>query len=445
MDSDVRMGEVEQDTRQDDVKMQDAACEGADEEDEVVRELDVYVCNGLLGASTSLYLFQYPLRAPWRPYGGDRETDRVCIKPGVKKVEMEIPVESIPENHSRGADVHLQVKKHKLTSSRVELKTTYAVGSVRGDKLLLSQLDHALQMRPSLSHMDPPEQKDEKDAKGKSKQPAADAAAEPSSSGAQPPTAELKAVQVTYERKETERQREARKQSHAYLKQQEDEEPWTELSYHSVESSAAETIWEQLMTAGGKDIHAGITREEYLHELVPHSSAAAQADALNEDGSGDTWNPAADEAAAAAPPPPDPTITPEAHAALPKALGAAFQHHALMSVDFIRKWLAEYPEAGPAKEAAKLPDTSLSKAVLACDNLCAIRGAFFLAKVGIDDIDAFRSILIELLKSNRQIKRAQVLEAARSAGVAINDSLCTKVIKSLCISRGNYWVLKPGV
>ena len=57
---------------------------------------------------------------------------------------MEIPVESIPENHSRGADTHLQVKKHKLTSSRVELKTTYAVGSVRGDKLLLWQLEHAL-------------------------------------------------------------------------------------------------------------------------------------------------------------------------------------------------------------------------------------------------------------------------------------------------------------
>ena len=436
MDIDVRKGDVEQDTAQDDVKMQDV-----DEEDEVVRELDVYVCNGLLGSSTSLYLFQYPLRAPWRPYGGDKETDRVCIKPGVKKVEMEIPVESIPENHSRGADAHLQVKKHKLTSSRVELKTTYAVGSVRGDKLLLSQLDHALQMRPSLSHMDPPEQKDEKDAKGKSKQAAADGAPEPSS--AQPASAELKAVQVTYERKETERQREARKQSHAYLKQQEDEEPWRELSYHSVESSAAETIWDQLMTAGGKDIHAGITREEYLHELVPHSSAAAQADALNEDG--DTWNPAADEAAAAAPPPPDPTITPEAQAALPKALGAAFHHHALMSIDFIRKWLAEYPEAGAAKEASKLTDTSLTKAVLTCDNLCAIRGAFFLAKVGIDDIDAFRTILIELLRTNRQIKRAQVLEAARNAGVAINDSLCTKVIKSLCISRGNYWALKPGV
>ena len=54
MGSDVRIGEVEQDTRQDDVKLQDAAGDDADEEDEVVRELDVYVCNGLLGASTSL-------------------------------------------------------------------------------------------------------------------------------------------------------------------------------------------------------------------------------------------------------------------------------------------------------------------------------------------------------------------------------------------------------
>lgn len=126
---------------------------------------------------------------------------------------------------------------------------------------------------------------------------------------------------VTYERKETERQREARKQSHAYLKQQEDEEQWIELKYHSVDSSAADTIWEQVMTPGGKDItsgpprpldagshctrclcsvtssvltgrahgatrapkgkhngdgaSAGLTRKEYLTSLVPHRAAPA--------------------------------------------------------------------------------------------------------------------------------------------------------------------------
>lgn len=152
-----------------------------DKEDKVVRELDIYVCNGLLGSSTNLYLFQYPLRAPWRPYGGEREMDTIRIKPGVKKVEMEVPIETMPENNNHLADAKMQLQKHRLTSSRVELKTTYAVGSVRGDKVLLSQLDHALQMRPSLNHMDTPEAQKEKAKK---------------SSAEEQPDQELKAVQV---------------------------------------------------------------------------------------------------------------------------------------------------------------------------------------------------------------------------------------------------------
>ncbi len=36
-----------------------------DADDEVVREIDVYIAQNL---ATNLSIFQYPLRQPWRPY-----------------------------------------------------------------------------------------------------------------------------------------------------------------------------------------------------------------------------------------------------------------------------------------------------------------------------------------------------------------------------------------
>jgi len=400
------------------------------EEDRVVKELDIYVCNGLLGGSTNLYLFQYPLRAPWRPYGGNHDTENIRIKPGVKKVEMEVPIETTRENFNSQADAKLQRTKHKLTSSRVELKTTYAVGSIRGDKVLLCQLDNALQMRPSVDYLNPTQTQNKPNSDPKDK---------PSEGLG----SELKAVQVTYEKTETERQREARKQTHAYLQQQEDEESWLELKYHSAESVAAETIWEKLMTPGGKDIASDLSPTEYLHALVPIAGPKAPTadEAANE--GGEEQDGAAQKAAGQSAQATQ--ITDEAKAALPAALAALFRHHAVCSLDNIRNWLSNFPAAGAAAQAASLGNGALQKAVLECDNLRCIRGTYMLAKTGDPQIDEFRDVILGLLTNNRQIKKAEIVEAARKAQVGLSDGMKTKVIKTLCSVQGTYWSLKAGI
>jgi len=64
-----------------------------------------------------------------------------------------------------------------LDASQVELGTSYAVGTIRGNVLLLAPLDGALQLRPSLVHLD------EKGAADKRANGAAAAAAEDAAGG----------------------------------------------------------------------------------------------------------------------------------------------------------------------------------------------------------------------------------------------------------------------
>jgi len=189
------------------------------------------------------------------------------------------------------------------------------------------------------------------------------------------------------------------------------------------------------MTPGGQDINSDLSRMEYLRTLVPHSGEAAKQDQAT--GSGTQEEAAAEEEA-----PPVVQISEEAQAALPATLQALFRHHSVCNLNDIRLWLKEFDPDGPTQEAAKAPDTVLQKAVLACDNMSMIRGSFFPTTVGSPEIDEFRALLIDLLSQNRQIKRADVVTAVKAAKVAPNDGICTKVLKSLCVSRGHYWVLK---
>ena len=75
-------------------------------------------------------------------------------------------------------------------------------------------------MRPSLAYLD------ERDAQSKAEQRPTDS--EDESSGEE----ELKAVQVQFKRRESERAQAARKRSHAYLQKQFQDDVWVQMSYH---------------------------------------------------------------------------------------------------------------------------------------------------------------------------------------------------------------------
>ena len=51
-------------------------------------------------------------------------------------------------------------------------------------------------------------------------------------------------------------------------------------------------------------------------------------------------------------------------------------------------------------------------------------------------------MVIELLRETEQLKRSDIMEAAKQRGIPVSDTLYSKVVKELCSSRGSIWSLK---
>mmetsp|Transcript_69739 Transcript_69739/g.220799 ORF Transcript_69739/g.220799 Transcript_69739/m.220799 type:complete len:166 (+) Transcript_69739:239-736(+) len=136
---------------------------GGEKVDKVVKEFDVFLASPI-DSSTKLYLLQCPLRPPWRPYliddslekasGGDKPV-RIQLKPQQGRVEMEIPMDQMSENYNAGASDHLHIQNISLKSQPAPLRTSHAVGIfTKSGELHLVPVNNAVQLRPSLQHLD---------------------------------------------------------------------------------------------------------------------------------------------------------------------------------------------------------------------------------------------------------------------------------------------------
>ncbi len=99
-----------------------------EDEDCVIRELDVYLCNDV-----ELYLLQFPLKPC---YIDTPEIYTARFKPKAKLLEMGGD-ESIP----------------KVSSTTVNTRANLGVGVIRGDSMHITPLKQILQMRPSLDNI----------------------------------------------------------------------------------------------------------------------------------------------------------------------------------------------------------------------------------------------------------------------------------------------------
>ncbi|EGG20447.1 RNA polymerase III subunit [Cavenderia fasciculata] len=134
-----------------------------DGEDYVVQEVPVYLNQQL---SDNLFLFQYPLRQPWRPYDMT-QLDSIRIKPRQQRVEMDFNMDLTNENYNENADV--KTEKYTLGSTTVSHRANYAVGIFRNDEFHITPLQSIIQLRPSFGTVDNMWES-EKEAKKKEKQ-----------------------------------------------------------------------------------------------------------------------------------------------------------------------------------------------------------------------------------------------------------------------------------
>eukprot|EP00850_Spirogloea_muscicola_P006816 SM000033S12337 [mRNA] locus=s33:190904:195665:- [translate_table: standard] len=172
--------------------------------------------------------------------------------------------------------------------------SSYAVGILCGNQLHLNPLRAVVQLRPSLAYLDDADAARPAAANGSRSASVPTAAAAEDAAAAEAAADdimveadgleaknELVPLQVHIRRRETERQEESRLQSHAYLKQQDEAEPWIQLKTFSAGCPEARAMLGR-MTAAGTDHDSGATnipftqsRSQYLDTLVPGRAVAA--------------------------------------------------------------------------------------------------------------------------------------------------------------------------
>ncbi|MEW5320268.1 MAG: hypothetical protein WDW38_011351 [Sanguina aurantia] len=446
-----------------------AGCGSDDEgEDVVVREIDVYMCNDFNTSGTQLALLQHPLRPPWRPYEYHK-VKSVRVKPKGRRLEVTVPLETRSVNYNTSAEEHVKVKEICLKSSLSEARTSYCVGSIKDGKLLLAPLNYTLQMRPTLPHLNDYEPK----ANGSSSRGADGDSDDGGQDDEQDAKPALQAVEVQVQKRETERQQQARLNSYAYISSKEDEEAWQTLELHTAEKAAAAHTWEKFMVAKDNDHHPSHTDPNpilsALEELaLSGSSRPASSSAATAAGNGVVKSEgAAGKAKAAAAAPLPQSDLPEVQQqlseasarALPSMLRNILRQHGVMTLGSIRSWLGTVSSSGAgaaaaavanaaavaAKEASALSDRALVNVLLTRGRLVCIRRVYLLGSLGEEKLDPLRAVLLELLQERESFKKGELTDMAAAKGVQSQAFVFDKVVKDICFSKGNQWHMKTGL
>ncbi|CAA7014520.1 unnamed protein product [Microthlaspi erraticum] len=142
-----------------------------EEEDVVVREIDVYF-NPSIDDNTKLYVLQYPLRPSWRPYEIDERCEEVRVNPSTSQVEIDMSMDVNSRNYDSEFGSKLHMTKQTLTTTWKQPPTLdYAVGVLSGDKLHLNPVHAVAQLRPCMDYLSTKKKQEEaiKESAGTSK------------------------------------------------------------------------------------------------------------------------------------------------------------------------------------------------------------------------------------------------------------------------------------
>lgn len=310
-------------------------------------------------------------------------------------------------------------------------------------------------MRPSMTHLDEPE------SAGASRRGATSAA--PEEESMENKSDELMPVMVQIRRRETEAQQEARLRSFAHLSSLDAAEEWVRLQYHDDASEAAQGLVRRLAATPAEPVLHAMPRPQYLAALVPPPpsedshiremavGAAATATAAgvpgsthhrvaNELGSSSQQHQAETTPASLLPQPlPTAQVTAMAGAMLP-----LFQHSPVCSLAVLRAFLQRGTvDQNLAAAVAAASDATLHASAMATGNLVCIRRAYLLKSLGSTTLDPLRDLVLELLADRESVRRSEILEAAARGKIPVTESLYSKVVRDICVSRGALWSLKP--
>ena len=198
---------------------------GSPADDPVVREINVFLSPELC---QQLYLFQYPLQ---HTEVGPLTGARIKVRHGM--VELDQPLPHLPKRHFEMGEQSLAyVTQRTFRSHTIPVETHMCLAKIKEEKgasndessertaLHMIPLQHIIQMRPSLQHIDADQNSREVDKPVEIDNPDGDGEKKP----------------LMFKRKESERATHARKSSYAYKKASEDAEEWQPLNIFDEDS-----------------------------------------------------------------------------------------------------------------------------------------------------------------------------------------------------------------
>jgi hypothetical protein len=435
-----------------------------EEGNEVVFEMDLYAGGpSALGASATNqgYVLQFPLRTVKNPY---HDPARVKLKPKVKRMQWDIPLDR-SKNYNAAADPLIKLSSFSLQSSRVDPGMQgLAVGIRKDNDVFLVPVSEVLQLRHSPAYLDKEKEGANGNAAGGGRggrgSGAASAASAYGDSGASGSRVTIKQeddlipITVQVKKHETEQQAEARLRSYAFHAQQEEADPFVELKFIGADTEQSIAVIDKIpeVVRKGGEVVATHLRSSYLEAIAPGSTSALESMHLGEDadgghaGAGGELGRPAGHLGGGVGGAAGTQLSADALAALPSQLAAFFGTDRVLSLESIRKMLMNVPSHAVLNRAGEsASDAALHKAIMTSGNYVCIRKSYTPALVNNPEIDALRTVILELLQEREQLKKAEIIEVAKERGVSMpSDGHYLKVIKMVCSSKGSVWIIKAG-
>ncbi|KAK1433274.1 hypothetical protein QVD17_10184 [Tagetes erecta] len=221
-----------------------------DEEDKVVREIDVFFTSST-DANSQLYVLQYPLRPCWRPYELDHTCEEVRVKPESAEVEIKMSVEAGSENFDIDVDDDRAMAKQVLSTAwRPLVANSYAVGFLIGNELHINPVHAAVQLRPSMQHLKHDNQSMQ------SNTPADD-----------------EIIKIDKSTKQAKKQGKAPGALAVVAQQNTDtKEQWIPLKYHGVKSPLSHRYMENMVAQQDSQLQFSMSQSDYIDSLCPATS-----------------------------------------------------------------------------------------------------------------------------------------------------------------------------
>ena len=187
------------------------------------------------------------------------------------RLELDLPLDTRSETYDVDAVPSVRVKQLALRGTPVALRQrehgTLAVATFADGALHLSPISGVVALRPSLAHLDAADEARRETERQAGRRTAPEEEEEEEAGGDGLPR--LTPLQVQVRRRETERQAEARLASHAYLRQQDEEEPWRALAPCGPDSPRAAAVLARMRAAPPGRAGEPLSRADYLASLLP--------------------------------------------------------------------------------------------------------------------------------------------------------------------------------